>query len=160
LLIRGRLGVISLVTSTSLLWDLLIRRITSEGDVERLEELVHSGQQTLGSSGIRLDCGFALEDNDSVGKVGSHDLYVRHHPCDWDRETHEIVLDDKGGPLGAHDKLLDDLARVDTLLRVKVCRGLVNEQNIGGDTKHKTDGDSLQLSSRQSSRSQPGFYLD
>lgn len=74
--------------------------------------------------------------------------------------AYEIVLDDKGGPLGAHDKLLDDLACVDTLLRVKVCRGLVDKQNIGGDTQHETDGDSLQLSSRQSSRSQPGVYLD
>lgn len=60
------------------------------------------------------------------------------------------MLDDKGGPLGAHDELLDDLACVDTLLRVEVCRGFVDKQDVGGDTEHKTDGNSLQLSSGQS----------
>jgi hypothetical protein len=59
------------------------------------------------------------------------------------------VLDDKGSLLGAHDKLLDDLGSDNTLLGIEVRRWLVNEQDVGRHTKHKTDGDTLQLSSRK-----------
>jgi hypothetical protein len=57
------------------------------------------------------------------------------------------VLDDERRSLAAHDKLLDDLAGVDTLFRVEVRRRLVDQKDVGGDTEHETDGDTLQLSS-------------
>ncbi len=57
--------------------------------------------------------------------------------------THEVMLYDEGGPLAAHDKLLDDLARKDTLFGVEVGRWLIDEQDVGGNTEHEADGDSL-----------------
>lgn len=42
---------------------------------------------------------------------------------------------------------------MNTLFRVEVSRRLVNEQDVGGDTEHQTDGDSLQFSARQAEAS-------
>lgn len=44
------------------------------------------------------------------------------------------------------DEPLDNLGSVDTLLRIKVCRRLVDEVNVGGDSQSKTNGDTLELS--------------
>jgi hypothetical protein len=85
-------------------------------------------------SGPGLDGGCTVEDDDSVGKVRSHD---------------EIVLDDESGALRAHDKLLDHLTGDNTLFRVEISGGLVDKEDIGGYTEHKDDSDSLQLSSGQ-----------
>jgi len=60
------------------------------------------------------------------------------------------VLDNESGPLGRHDELLDDFTSVNTLFGIEVCGRFIDEQNIGWNTEHETDGDSLQLSSRQS----------
>jgi hypothetical protein len=60
-------------------------------------------------------------------------LYVAHAEKEG---THEIVLDNESGPLGAHDELLDNFAGVNTLFGVEVGRGLVNEQYVGRDTEH------------------------
>lgn len=63
--------------------------------------------------------------------------------------TYEIVFNHKRSPLTTHDKLLDNLARVDTLFGIEIRRGLIDEQHVGRDTEHETDGDSLQLTTRQ-----------
>lgn len=54
---------------------------------------------------MSVDTGLAVEDNDTVGKVGGHD---------------EIVLDDEGSLLGVHDETLDDTRGNDTLLGIEV----------------------------------------
>lgn len=87
-----------------------------------------------------LDGGRTVEDDDSVGQICSHD---------------EIVLDDECGSLRAHDELLDNLTCDNTLLRVEVCRRLIDQEDIGRNTQHKGNGNTLQLSSRQTGQSVP-----
>lgn len=60
------------------------------------------------------------------------------------------MLDNESSPLGRHDELLDNFASVNTLFGIEVCGRLIDEQDIRWNAEHETDGDSLQLSSRQS----------
>lgn len=108
--------------------------VASEGDVQVLEEGVATRQERLWRVGVRLDTRLAVEDDDTVGEVSSHD---------------EIVLDDKRGLLGVHDEALDDASGNDTLLRVKVGRRLVDKVDIGGQTKGQDNSHTLQLTTRQ-----------
>lgn len=80
--------------------------VTAEGDVQVLQEGVATGEERLGLIGMRIDTGLAVEDDDTVGQIGSHD---------------EIVLHDEGRLLGVHDEPLDDTAGDDTLLGIEVC---------------------------------------
>lgn len=75
-----------------------------------------------------------VEDDNLVSKVCSHD---------------EIVLDDEGGLLVVQDESSDDLGADNTLLRVKVSGRLIDQVDVGWNTKCKDDGDSLQLTTRQ-----------
>lgn len=61
-----------------------IGRITTESDIEVLQELVATGEQRLGSVGTSVDSWFTVKNDDSISEVGCHD---------------EIVLDDEGGLL-------------------------------------------------------------
>lgn len=109
-------------------------RVTTEGDVQGLEELVAAGEQGLGCVGVRLDGRLAVEDDDTVGKVGCHD---------------EIVLDDEGGLLGVHDEALDDTRGDNTLLGIEVGGRLVDDVDVGGHTEGEHDGDTLQFTTGQ-----------
>lgn len=80
-------------------------RVTAEGDVEVLEELVAAGEERLGGVGAGVDGGLAVEDDDAVGEVGRHD---------------EVVLDDEGGLLAVHDEALDYAGGDDALFGVEV----------------------------------------
>lgn len=108
--------------------------VTSEGDIQALQELVASGEQRLWLLSTRLDGWLTVKDNDTVGKVGGHD---------------EIVLDDEGGLLRVHDETLDDPGGNDTLLGVEVCRRLIDQVDIGWDTQGQDNGNTLQLTTRQ-----------
>ena len=46
------------------------------------------------------------------------------------------MLNNEGGPLRAHDKFLDDLARENALFRIEVGGRLVDEENVRGDTEY------------------------
>lgn len=81
-----------------------------------------------------IKTGLAVKDNDTIGKIGGHG---------------EIVLNDEGSLLGVHDETLDDSRSNNTLLRVKVGRGLVKEVNIRRHTKSKNNGNTLQFTTRQ-----------
>ena len=59
----------------------IVGRVTSEGDLERLQEFVHAKQQGHWRVGKCFDAGFTLEHDDHIGQIGSHD---------------EIVLNNKG----------------------------------------------------------------
>jgi len=59
------------------------------------------------------------------------------------------VLDDKGGLLGVHDEALDHTCSHDALFRVQVCRGFVDEVDIGWYTEGKDNGDTLQFTTGQ-----------
>ena len=72
----------------------------------------------------------AIEDDDSVREVRSHD---------------EIVLDDESSLLGVHNEALDDAGRDDTLLGVEIGAWLVNEVDVGWHTESEYDGDTLQF---------------
>lgn len=111
-----------------------VGRVTTEGDVEVLQEGVAAGEEGLGLVGMSVDTGLTVKDDDTIGKISSHD---------------EIVLDDEGSLLGMHDVSLDDTGGNDTLLGVEVCRGLVDEVDIGGHTKSEDDGDTLQFTTGQ-----------
>ena len=50
--------------------------------------------------------------------------------------THEVVLDDEGGPLRTHDELLDDFACQDTLFGVEVCGRLVDQEDVRRHTQN------------------------
>lgn len=112
----------------------VVSRVATESDVEVLQEGVATSEERLRGIGVGVDTGLAVEDNDTVGKVGSHD---------------EIVLDDEGRLLGVHDVSLDNTRCNDTLLGVEVGGRLVDEVNIGGDTKGKDDGYALQFTTGQ-----------
>ena len=71
-------------------------RITAEGDIQILQELVTAGKERLGRVGARIDSWLTVEDNDTVGKISGHD---------------EIVLDDKSSFLSVHDETFDDTDR-------------------------------------------------
>src|SRR3989338_10244258 len=79
--------------------------VTTEGDVQGLEEHVHASEQGLGRGGDGLDGGNSGVDDDAICEVGGHD---------------EIVLDDEGGLLGVEDETLDDAGGDDTLLGIEV----------------------------------------
>ncbi|KAI6772291.1 hypothetical protein HG530_003249 [Fusarium avenaceum] len=81
-----------------------------------------------------VDTGLSVEDNNTIGKVGGHD---------------EIVLDNESSLLGVHDESLDDSRSNDTLLGIKVGRGLVNQVDIGRDTESKDNGNTLQFTTGQ-----------
>ena len=72
----------------------VVVRISSEGDLELFQELVHSGEEGLRRAGRGLDGGLALEDDDAVGQVGGHD---------------EVVLHDESGLFSVQDEALDHL---------------------------------------------------
>ena len=61
----------------------------------------------------------------------------------------EIVLNDETSLFRMKDEALDDLGGDDTLFRVEVGRGLVNQINIRGLPHAQYKGHTLQLSSRQ-----------
>lgn len=83
---------------------------------------------------MSINTGLAVKDNDAIGKICGHG---------------EIVLNDESSLLGVHDETLDDSGSNDTLLRVKVGRGLVKEVNIRRHTKSKNNGNTLQFTTRQ-----------
>ena len=112
----------------------VVGRITTEGDVEVLQEGVAAGEEGLGLVGMRVDTGLTVKDNDTVGEIGSHD---------------EIVLDDEGRLLGVHDVSLDDSRGNDTLLGIEVGRRLVDQVDISGDTEGQDNGDTLQFTTGQ-----------
>lgn len=108
--------------------------VTTEGDVEVLQEGVAAGEERLGLVGVRVDTGLAVKDDDTVGEISGHD---------------EIVLDDEGRLLGVHDESLDDSRGNDTLLGIEVGRGLVDQVDISGDTEGEDNGDTLQFTTGQ-----------
>lgn len=69
-----------------------VGRIPTEGDLERGEELVHSGDEGLGRSSRGLDGGLSLVDDDTVGKVyrpETGQLRTRHQSRE--KETHRLT---------------------------------------------------------------------
>lgn len=108
--------------------------VTTEGDVEVLEESVAAGEEGLRGVGVGVKTGLSVKDNDTVSKVGGHD---------------EIVLDDKGGLLVVHDETLNDTRGNDTLLGIKVGRGLVNQVDVSRETESQNNGNTLQFTTRQ-----------
>lgn len=83
----------------------VVGRVTTEGDVQVLQEGVATSEERLGLVGVGIDTGLAVEDNDTIGKVSGHD---------------EIVLDDEGSLLGVHDESLDDTRGHNTLLGIEI----------------------------------------
>ena len=68
--------------------------ISSESDLQLLEEFVHACEQRLRRACFGGDGGGALEHDDAVGEVGRHN---------------EVVLNDEAGLLGVQDETLDHL---------------------------------------------------
>ena len=65
-----------------------------------------------------------------VGEVSGHD---------------EIVLYDEGGLFGVKDEPLDDFGGVETLFRVQVGRGFVDQVNVGGFAQTQRHRHALQF---------------
>ena len=57
----------------------VVRRVTSEGDLKRFQEFVHSFQQTDRRIGSGLYTRLAFENDDHISKISSHDEIVLHH---------------------------------------------------------------------------------
>ena len=87
--LRGILHGVGLVDS----WPEVVG-VATEGDLQRLEEAVHSAEQRRRRARARLNGGLTVEDDHVIGEIGCHD---------------EIVLNDEGGLLGVEDVALDDL---------------------------------------------------
>merc|ERR1719336_604395 len=112
----------------------VIVRVSPECDLQLLEELVHAREQGLGRVGSGLHTGAALEHYHPVCQVGGHD---------------EIVLDNEASLLSVQDEPLNHLGRHQPLLRVQVGAGLINKVDIGRLAKTKSQGNSLQLTTRK-----------
>jgi len=110
-------GLLLLVLARVLLVDTgtEVDGITSEGDVHKLQEFIHSGDHTLGSSTESVLGWDSIEQDDLVSHVGGHD---------------EIVLNNEGSTLGRHNPSLHDLGGNDTLFGVEIGTWLINEINI------------------------------
>ena len=80
-------------------------RVTSECDIEILQELVASCHQRFGLVSARVDRWHTVEDNDAVCEIGGHD---------------KVVLDDKGSLLGVHYETLDYTSCNDSLFGIEV----------------------------------------
>jgi len=59
------------------------------------------------------------------------------------------VLDDECGRLRRYDPALHDLSSKHSLLRIEISRRLINEINIALLGEAKSNGDTLQLTTRQ-----------
>ena len=108
--------------------------ISSECDIQTLQELVTARQETFGRVGACINTRFTIKHNDAIGEVGSHD---------------EIVFDNEGGLLGVHNESFDNTRSDNTLFGVEVGGGLINQVDIGWDTEGENDSYSLQFSSGQ-----------
>lgn len=53
------------------------------------------------------------------------------------------MLHDKGRLLGVHDEPFDDPTGDDTLLRIEVRRGLIDQVDVGRDTQGQHDSNTL-----------------
>ncbi|PWZ00343.1 hypothetical protein BCV70DRAFT_109253 [Testicularia cyperi] len=108
--------------------------VTTHRHFKGRKEAVHTGEERLGALGGSLDGRLALVNNDAVGEVGGHD---------------DVVLDDHGGLARVNDESLDDARGDDTLLRVEVGRGLVDQVDVGRLAEREHQRDSLQLTTRE-----------
>ena len=59
------------------------------------------------------------------------------------RIAYEVVFNNEGGPLRAHDKLLDNLTREDTLFRIEVGGRFVDQENVRGNTQYQANCNTL-----------------
>ncbi len=109
-------------------------RIATESDLELAEEEVHAAEEILGRICSAIDRRDSLVNDDLVGEISGHD---------------KVVFDDERRLSGVHDEPLDDLGGDDTLLRVEISRGLVDEIDVCGLSEGEGDGNALQLSSRE-----------
>ena len=112
----------------------VVGRVTAEGDVELLEELVHPGEQRLRRVRGGRDRRQAVVDDDAVGEVGRHD---------------EIVLDNERRLLGVQHEPLDHLGGDQTLLGVEVGRRLIDQVDVGRLAEAQADGGPLELTAGQ-----------
>lgn len=128
LLLLVELGVRLVDTRTE------VSRVTTEGDVQVLQEGVAAGEQRFRLVRVGINTRLSVEDNDTIGEISSHD---------------EIVLDDKGGLFGMHDEALDNARGNDTLFGVEVGRRLVDYVDVGWQTQGEDNGDSLQFTTGQ-----------
>lgn len=112
----------------------VVLSVTTESDIKGLQELVAASKERLGLVGVGVDTGLTVKDNDTVGEIGGHD---------------EIVLDNESSLLGVHDPSLNDLGGNNTLLRVEVGTGLVNDVDIGRLSEGQDNGDTLKFTTGQ-----------
>jgi hypothetical protein len=78
-----------------------VGRVATESDIHELEELVHTADKTLWGCAPGFLGGDTVEDDDLVGKIGSHD---------------EIVLYNESTTLLVDDPTFHDLRGTDSLL--------------------------------------------
>mmetsp|Transcript_1606 Transcript_1606/g.3459 ORF Transcript_1606/g.3459 Transcript_1606/m.3459 type:complete len:321 (+) Transcript_1606:521-1483(+) len=137
--------IVKEVVSTLLLFLILLRtmlvdsraevdRITTEGDFQTLEELIHSCQERLRRRRGGFDSGSSVVNNDTICQICCHDEIVLYHKCRF---------------LAVHDEAFDDLGTIDTLFRIKVGTGFIDKIDIGRFTQRKRDSETLQFSPGQ-----------
>lgn len=112
----------------------VVGRVTTECNIEVVQELVAASKEGLGCVGVSIDTRLSVKDNDTIGKIGGHD---------------EIVLDNKGRLFGVHDESLDDSRGNDTLLGIEIGRRFINQVDIGGHTQGEDNGNTLQFTTGQ-----------
>ena len=109
-------------------------RISSEGDIHHVKELVHTSDHALGSASVGVLCGLTTEDDDLIGEISRHD---------------EIVLHDKGSSLGIDDPTFHDASSEDTLFRIQVRGWLIDKIEVARLCQGNDQGDTLKLTTRQ-----------
>lgn len=112
-----------------------IVRVATECDIHQSEETVHTCDETLRGRSISLYSWRSAEDDDLIGQVGCHD---------------EIMLDNERSSLGVHNPAFHDTSGKNTLFRVKVRRGFINQVQIARLGECDNQSDTLKLTTRQS----------
>merc|ERR1712188_146794 len=106
-------------------------RITSEADVQVLQETVHAIYQPLRRTRRALHSRLAVEDNYALRKSGRHD---------------EVVLDDESGLVQVrHDPALNHLRYDYPLPDIQPCTGLVQQVDVRRRAEADTDSHALQF---------------
>mmetsp|Transcript_46152 Transcript_46152/g.73347 ORF Transcript_46152/g.73347 Transcript_46152/m.73347 type:complete len:238 (+) Transcript_46152:92-805(+) len=111
-----------------------VRGVTTEGDLELRQELVHALQQGHRCRCHAVNAGSAIVDDDPICQIRRHD---------------EVVFHDEGGLFGMQDKPLHHAGGHDALFDIKVRGGFIDQVDIRRLPQREHQSHSLQFATTQ-----------
>ena len=108
-----------------------IGRISSEGNLEHVQELIHSFKKSLWGISDTFHSRLSLIHDNLICQVSWHNKIVFNNGCTL------LIVDDES---------LDNFGCNDSLLGIQICWGLINQISISTLGQSKNDSNSLKLS--------------